>query len=335
MKTKRLMIILAWLVSSIAGQAATLPFTETFETNSPMAGVPGSVDGQHGWVDTSSNAVVQTLETWEFDQAVCVTHAELSQTFTDAQTNVWTVFAWKPAGGVVDTNQLPADATVVFWVNTNDSLWVYSNQTPINTGVAVSTSAWSRVQIHSDYSAETWSLWIDGTQIVDQFGFYANSLTGFNAIGFKADEGSKLYVDDIRIGTTAWNPQPGDTDGDGLDDDWEVLYLHSPNILSNGTGNVDGDSLTDGEEEIAGTDPTDSNSVFSVSEEGVQTGDGFIIRWPSVDERIYSVDSRTNLLTDMWSNIESNIAATPPLNTYTVQTDSAEVLFNRVRVQKQ
>jgi len=335
-KMKQLTFIVMCFLSAAALQAATLPFTETFEINPvTMAGTIGPIDGQHGWVDTSSNAVVQTANTWEFDQAACISNAELSQAFTDGKTNVWTVFAWHPGSGMVDTNELPADTTVVFWVNTSNTLSAYSNQTPIDTGTSVDTSAWSRVQVHSDYSAETWSMWLDGTRLIDQFAFYTNSLPGFSAIRFKADEGSTLYVDDVRIGTAAWNPQPGDTDNDGLDDDWELLYLNSPNILSNGTGNADGDSLTDGEEEIAGSDPTDSNSVFTVSEEGVQTGSGFIIRWASVTNRLYSIDSRSNLLTGTWSNIESNVAATPPLNTYTVQTDSAETLFNRVRVRKQ
>jgi len=125
-----------------------------------------------------------------------------------------------------------------------------------------------------------------------------------------------------------------DVDADNLSDDWEIHFFADLET-SDGTGNADGDTLTDGQEEIAGSDPTDSNSVFTVSEDGVQTGDGFIIRWPSVNGRLYSVDSRTNLLTDVWSNIESNIAPTPLLNTYTVQTGSAETLFNRVRIRKE
>jgi len=314
--------------------ANALPFTETFETNPPtMAGIIGSVDGQHGW-SADPGAVVQNAEAWEFDQAAEITNAELNRSFEGGHSNVWAVFAWKPVPSVLNTSNVPTDATAVFWVNTNETFSAYSNQTPIDTGAAVDTSAWSRVLIHSDYVAKQWSLWLDGVKVIEDYGFYSDALSGFSWVKFTASHGKTLYLDDIRIGTNAWNPQPGDTDGDGVPDDWEVLYFQSPN-LSDGSGDSDSDGLTDSGEEIAGTDPTDSNSVFEVSEEGMQIGDGFIIRWPSVGGRLYSVDSRTNLLTDVWSNIESNIAPTPPLNTYTVQTDNAETLFNRVRVRKQ
>jgi len=312
-----------------------LPFVETFETDPAyMAGTLGSVNGQHGW-SADPGAVVQNAEAWEFDQAAEITNTELNHSFEGGHSNVWIVFAWKPVPSVLNTSNVPSDTTAVFWVNTNETLSAYSNQTPIDTDAAVDTSAWSRVLIHSDYVAKQWSLWLDGVKVIEDYGFYSDALSGFSWVKFTASHGKTLYLDDIRIGTNAWNPQPGDTDGDGLDDSWEVLYFHSPNIIATGTGNADGDAQTDGEEEIAGTNPTDSNSVFAVSEEGVQTGDGFIIRWSSVAGRLYSVDSRTNLLTDVWGNIATNLPATPPLNTCTVQTDNAETLFSRIRVRKQ
>jgi len=336
MKIKQIIMpVLVCLVLVVATKAATLPFTETFETNSPMAGTLGSVNGQHGWSDPTLNAVVQNTEVWEFDQAVEVSAAELSQSFTDAQTNVWTVFAWKPDAGVLDSADLPSDATVVFWANTNGTLSAYSNQIPVDTGASVSTSAWSRVQVHSDYNAKTWSLWLDGTQVADAFGFYDDTLTDFTEVQFVAEGDATLYVDDVRIGTDAWSPLPGDTDGDGLPDDWELLYFRSPNV-SDGTGNEDGDSMTDEDEGTAGTDPTDDTSVFTITDVASDTIlDEFTIYWPSVAGRLYSVDGKTNLLEGIgWSNIESNIVATPPTNSYTVPAADDEY-FNRIRVKKQ
>jgi len=312
-----------------------LPFIETFETDPDyMAGTPGSADGQHGWT-ADAGAVVQDGVSWEFDQAVELAGAEIHHDFEDGQTNVWTVFAIKPVAGELDVASIPSNASVVVWVNEGGTLSAYSNQTPVDTGIAVDTSRWIRIQVQSDYVAKEWSLWANGEKLIDRFGFYSDTLSGLTRVSWRSYDGSIIYVDDVRIGTAAWNPQPGDTDGDGLDDDWEVLYFNSPNILASGTGNLDGDELTDGDEEIAGTDPTDSNSVFSVSETGVEIGEGFMIHWPSADGRLYSVDGRTNLVSGMWSNVESNIAATPPMNTYTVQTDNAEILFNRVKVRKQ
>jgi len=329
-------LLLTALLAATAALGATLPFIETFETNPPtMAHVEGPVHGQNGWVDTSSNAVVQTRNAWEFDQASKIIDAELSQSFTDVQTNVWSVFAWIPSAGGIDAEQLPADATVVVWVNTNGTLSAYSNQTPVETAVSVSTSNWSRVQVHSDYATEMWSLWLDGTQVINQFGFYTNTLTQLSELRFTADEQSSLYLDDVRVSTDTWNPQPGDTDNDNLDDIWELLYFKSLNVIADGDGNNDGDLLTDGEEEIAGTDPTNADSIFEITEGSPQDGNSaYVIHWSSVAGRVYSVDSRSNLLFDTWSNIESNIAATPPDNVYTVLVDSAETKFIQLRVDK-
>jgi len=125
-----------------------------------------------------------------------------------------------------------------------------------------------------------------------------------------------------------------DMDADGLPDDWEIHFFEDLDT-SDGTGNDDLDAQTDGEEEIAGSDPTDRDSVFEMTH-GTPLGDtGFIIRWLSVAERLYFVDSRSNLLTGTWVNIATNLIATPPENVYTVQTENADTLFNRVWVRKQ
>ena len=53
-----------------------------------------------------------------------------------------------------------------------------------------------------------------------------------------------------------------DSDGDGLDDDWEVAYFND--LSRDGTGDFDGDGASDAQEFRAGTDPTNAGSVFRV-----------------------------------------------------------------------
>jgi PKD domain len=54
-----------------------------------------------------------------------------------------------------------------------------------------------------------------------------------------------------------------DADGDGLPDDWELSVGLSPELPNSPAANADGDRLTDWEEYIAMTEPTDPESVFN------------------------------------------------------------------------
>ncbi len=294
-----------------------LPFVETFESNAPMAGTLGAVDGQHGWTG-DAGAVVQDADAYEFCQAARVADANLSHVFEGGPADVWMAVAWKPAAGdppPVDT--IPSNTTVVIWAGSNSVLSAYSNQTVVSSGAVVDTGRWSRVLVHSDYAAKRWDLWLDGVQAITNYGFYADTLSGFTGVTFTASDPAVQYVDDVRIGTDAWNPSPGDTDGDGMADDWERDYWQSPNVVSNSAGDYDGDGASNEGEGIAGTDPTEAGSVFMITNITTDAaGSNLVLRWPSVSDRVYGVWWTTNLLTN-FTGMASNLPATPPENVYT------------------
>ncbi|MBN2703262.1 MAG: PKD domain-containing protein [Pontiellaceae bacterium] len=86
-----------------------------------------------------------------------------------------------------------------------------------------------------------------------------------------------------------------DEDDDGLPDDWERVHFGG----SAGQGaedDFDNDGIDNGSEWIAGTNPSDPNSVFtaSVSSNPV-SADGFVVEWLSVEDRTYSVLWRGSL----------------------------------------
>jgi len=122
-----------------------------------------------------------------------------------------------------------------------------------------------------------------------------------------------------------------DWDANGLPDAWERYYF-----LNEGGVNPDGDDDHDGlcnyGEYLAGTDPTDKSSTFSVREMvsnwGAETPDvaGLVLRWPSVEGRVYDV-LRADSPGGSFSVIASDISATPPTNTYTVNTGGATGFF--------
>src|SRR5207245_10734441 len=78
-----------------------------------------------------------------------------------------------------------------------------------------------------------------------------------------------------------------DADHDGMDDDWEMAYFGT--LARDGTGDFDGDGMTDLQEFLAGTDPTNGGSVLRVMTLTSVRGVGTAILWSAVEGRAYRV----------------------------------------------
>lgn len=131
--------------------------------------------------------------------------------------------------------------------------------------------------------------------------------------------GFQLYVNSIAL----------DSDNDGLSDDIEDDLGTDPN-----NPDSDGDGQSDGSEvNSAGTDPTNSASVFKVTDI-LRNGDGSIeISWSSVPGKSYAVDVATEL--SGWVELVSDIdAAVSPatVTSNTVETPAANELNKQYRV---
>ncbi|NJO55364.1 MAG: hypothetical protein HC834_02290 [Rhodospirillales bacterium] len=91
-----------------------------------------------------------------------------------------------------------------------------------------------------------------------------------------------------------------DLDGDGMSDAFARRYG-----LPEGSGgrDSDGDGVSNAEEAVAGTVPTDSDSFFGAWMEA--SSDGFLltVRWHGVAEKRYQVERSTDLVT--WSPVGS------------------------------
>lgn len=123
-----------------------------------------------------------------------------------------------------------------------------------------------------------------------------------------------------------------DMDGDGLPDSWELDYFDTLEVL-NSIYDFDGDGLSDYGEYVAGTDPTDPDSLFQLSRFEPQEGAQIEIVWPSASNRQYSVWYSDDTLYNFQLAI-SNILATPPINTLQLNLSSpASARFYRIEVQ--
>ncbi|MDP6525385.1 MAG: S8 family serine peptidase [Kiritimatiellia bacterium] len=92
----------------------------------------------------------------------------------------------------------------------------------------------------------------------------------------------------------------------------------------------DEDGMFAWEEYVAGTDPTNSYSVFEIVSIGTD-GTNAILQWPSASNRMYHVYGR-NSVTSVPVWIETNIPATPPTNILVTPAPLIDTRFYRVGV---
>jgi len=124
-----------------------------------------------------------------------------------------------------------------------------------------------------------------------------------------------------------------DLDGDGLPDDWERASFDG--LATDGSHDSDGDGMSDAQELVAGTEPTNAMSVFSLWVEHYGPhSDGVVISWPSVENRLYNLYVSTNRFDHVYEPVSTGLPAVPPMNVYTTWLDGARIYFYRLGVEK-
>ncbi len=128
-----------------------------------------------------------------------------------------------------------------------------------------------------------------------------------------------------------------DDDADGLPRSWELANGLSDSDPLDATGDRDGDSFPDAAEYLAGTNPRNGSDFLRVGTfhtAGIAP-DGTTRRvsfsWASVAGTIYDVQ-RSFSLSGSWETIATNVAATPPMNSYIDSLSSSQPrAFYRLR----
>lgn len=107
-----------------------------------------------------------------------------------------------------------------------------------------------------------------------------------------------------------------DTDRDGLPDWWEEAYFGGKTNAISGSDS-DGDGLSDLNEFRCGASPREASSAFKLYGNNTMVDTNHVVlQWPSMPFCSYNILHTTNLL-EAFAPLSTNIAATPPLNTYT------------------
>jgi len=146
------------------------------------------------------------------------------------------------------------------------------------------------------------------------------------------------YPNDATNWVADASPSPGsaeqvldDHDGDGMPDSWEIDYFGNTNAVDGGADeDWDEDGATNYDEWRAGTDPTDAESVFALTDVG-QTS-GCVFSWLSATGKFYSLWISTNLVSGEFTLTNSAIPATPPVNVYTTGICDAKSVFYRLSI---
>lgn len=124
-----------------------------------------------------------------------------------------------------------------------------------------------------------------------------------------------------------------DTDGDGMDDDWETNNF-AVLTASDGTGDMDDDGATDHDEYVALTQPTNSDSVLRISACSISD---YVIRvtFPAVGGVPYALDIRTNLTPgETWIESSNSLATEGEFVFSNVPPAYATNYFYRIKVKR-
>ena len=102
-----------------------------------------------------------------------------------------------------------------------------------------------------------------------------------------------------------------DSDGDGIPDWWMIQYFGHPtgeaSDLSLASDDADGSGMSNLQDYIAGTDPTNPNSVFRLSA-AAPANSTISLTWPAVAGRSYQIQYKTNLDDPVWLTAPGNIS---------------------------
>ena len=163
----------------------------------------------------------------------------------------------------------------------------------------------------------------------------AGSLSGYTYVPYGyymsgAPQGDAIrifnYVRCVRAGATA---PAADADGDGLSDWYEWDYNSSTTGMV-ATADDDEDGAPNGDEEEAGTIPTDPGSVLAITDFSMDTT-AVIVSWSSELGKSYAIQCSTDLVNDAFSTtVASGIGENAPLNSYTNHSGAAFAFYRVV-----
>jgi len=97
-----------------------------------------------------------------------------------------------------------------------------------------------------------------------------------------------------------------DSEPDGMDDDWEMAYFNT--LSRDGTLDYDNDGASDRDEFLAGTDPTNGNSIFRVLTVAPAGGGSTLLLWSGNPTRSYRAEFKDDIAAASWAALTGTIS---------------------------
>ncbi len=151
-------------------------------------------------------------------------------------------------------------------------------------------------------------------------------------VNARNDSGSEyFYFDNVKFFISTGGGG-GDSDGDGLDDSWEIANFGSI-AAQNGTGDPDGDGADNANEFSAGTNPNSAASVLRITSVTRLSSSTVQVTFSSVAGKNYVVQTSSNMADLTWVDATATISATgASTSTSVVVSPLLPANFLRVRV---